>query len=316
MLKHEDATSLVSLTRKSILWQVAGSSLVLWDHVTTFDQEIEFIWHRKWSSTAFLFILTRYAGDMMFIHGAISVLATGKFLDKVSPSVVQVQSWLAQIALLSMNGIVVKRVVCMYRGDRRVVWALTVALAAFTVHSTTVMILISNVRSVVRRIQSVYLYETCHVWLIDTIPWWYWTFIISMVIFDALVFGLSLLQGISFACANRRMQRDGRKVGILGHLWRTRRTLASVLLRDSILFPFINLIVAMFLILLWRAKLSPDAADLLSVVAGATVPTLGCRLLLHLRSAYYRPFREEYCQSQFQDRSSVLPDWSIESTRS
>ncbi|KAH6904983.1 hypothetical protein BKA70DRAFT_1505849 [Coprinopsis sp. MPI-PUGE-AT-0042] len=280
MLKHEDATSLVSMTRKSTLWQVVGSSIVLWDHATTFDQEIEFIWRRKWSFTTFLYVLTRYAGDVMFIHGAISVLATGMFLDHVSipifcdskwavtgvsdvrsrrktlsfpkltsrlgslttrcPSVLQVQSWLAQIALFAMNGIVVKRVVCMYNGNKWVLWALTVTLAAFTMHSTTVMILTSNVRSVVGRIQSVYLYETCHIWPLDSIPSWYWTFTISMIIFDALVFLLSMLQGVSFACGNGRMRRDGRKVGILDHLWSTRRTLASVLLRDSILFPFMR----------------------------------------------------------------------------
>ncbi|KAH6904984.1 hypothetical protein BKA70DRAFT_1294582 [Coprinopsis sp. MPI-PUGE-AT-0042] len=226
MLKHEDAASLVSVTRKSMLWQVAGSTVVF----KTFDREIEFIWLGKWSFTTLLFVALPL----------VTVLSTGKYLDKVSPSVLQVQSWLSQIAFLAMNGIVVKRVVCMYSGDKRVLWALAVALAAFSVHSTTVIILTSNVKSVVRRVQSVYLYETCHIWPLDSIPSWYWTFTISMMVFDVLT------------------ERHGRRpgVGVLGHLWRTRRTLASVLLRDSILFPFINLILVMLVILLWTAKLN------------------------------------------------------------
>ncbi|KAH6904991.1 hypothetical protein BKA70DRAFT_1402963 [Coprinopsis sp. MPI-PUGE-AT-0042] len=295
MSKQEDAAFLVSVTRWSALWQVAGSSIVLWDHATMLDQEIEFVWLRKWSFTTFLYIVTRYVGDVAFIHGTISVFVTGEFLNKMGvdkdsrcPSVQQVQSWLGQTAFFAMNGIVIKRVVCICDSDRRVFRALTIVLAMLAVHSAISTILASG-RS-------------------DSFPSWHWAFAVLMFAFDALVFGLSLLQGIRFACENRRMRCDGRKVGILEHLWRTRRTLASVLLRDSITFPIINLVLAMLIILAWIAKLHPGWMASIITATAASVPTLGCRLLLNLRTAYYKPFREEYIQSQLDNGSLVFPN--------
>lgn len=91
--------------------------------------------------------------------------------------------------------------------------------------------------TVVVSVESVTLYEICYIMPLDTLPSWHWTFALTMFVFDALVFGLSIVQGIRFACENRQTQQDGRAVSIIEHLWRTRRTLASVLLRDSILFP-------------------------------------------------------------------------------
>ncbi|KAH6886729.1 hypothetical protein BKA70DRAFT_98205 [Coprinopsis sp. MPI-PUGE-AT-0042] len=312
MLKYDDAASFVSTTRWVAWWQVAGSSLVLWDHVMTFGEEVEFIWLRKWSLTTFLYVMNRYAGDVVFLHGAISAGATGKFLHKVSPSVLQSHMWLGHIALLAMNGIVVKRVVCIYNNDKRVLWALMTVWATLAIHSVVVNSLASGGRSVVETVQSVNLYEICHIMPPDALPAWHWTWALVMLVFDALVFGLCILQGIRFACENRRMQRDGRKVAIIEHLWRTRRTLASVLLRESILFPVINLALAMLLIVAWIAKLQPGWGELVILATAVAIPTLGCRLLLNLRTAYYKPFREEYFQSQLQN--NIFPDRSIAST--
>ncbi|KAH6904978.1 hypothetical protein BKA70DRAFT_1565380 [Coprinopsis sp. MPI-PUGE-AT-0042] len=226
------------------------------------------------------------------------------------PSVLQVMPWLSQISLLAANGLVVKRVVCMYSGDKRVFGALAFGLVVFTLYSATVIILMSKIQSVVGRIQSRSLYEVCYILPAETVPPWSWTFAIVMFVFDALVLGLSVLQGIWFAIENRQIHH-GRKVGIPQHLWRTRRTIASVLLRDSILFPFIRMVMAMVIILAWTAKLPPGSAQGIMMAAAASVPTLGCKLLLNLRSAYYKPFREEYFQSQLQNGSPIIPNWSL-----
>ncbi|KAH6886726.1 hypothetical protein BKA70DRAFT_1444222 [Coprinopsis sp. MPI-PUGE-AT-0042] len=285
MREYEDAVSLVSTTRWVTWWQAAGSSLVLWDHVTTFGEEVEFIWTRHNQCLRDWGVLAKRS----------------QMIDSSTtrcPSVFQLQMWLIEVALLAMNGIVIKRVACIYNNDKRVLWALTTVGATLAIHSVIVNSLASGGRSVVERIQSVNLYEMCHILPPDALPAWHWTFALTMFAFDALVFGLSIYQGIRFACENRRMQRDGRKVAIIEHLWRTRRTLASILLRDSILFPVINLVFAMLLIFVWIEKLQPSWVAPIVIASSATIPTLGCRLLLNLRTAYYEPFREEYFQSQ------------------
>ncbi|KAH6893860.1 hypothetical protein BKA70DRAFT_1407922 [Coprinopsis sp. MPI-PUGE-AT-0042] len=364
MQEQEDAASLVSMTRQSILWQLAGSSIVLWDHATTFDQEIEFIWLGKWTFTTSLYIVTRYVGDGMFIHGA-SMYGSSSTVPKVDwsrqcmfqmqgrtvtkaypygrffyhqvseslPGAIMAESNCPACYELcitssdlpspcpranhrhSRTGIVVKRVVCMYGGDKRVLWVLAFALAVATLHLAIVVILTSDFKTMVQKIPSANVHEACYITPTDPFPSWYWTWVISTLIFEIVVLGLCILQGIWFACENRPTHRNGRRRGILEHLWRTRRTLASVLLRDSILFPFLNLLVAILTVLLWLGKLPASSIDFISFAANTSVPVIGCRLLLNLRSAYYKAFREEYRQSQFQDRTMGFPNWFSESIR-
>ncbi|KAH6904894.1 hypothetical protein BKA70DRAFT_1431477 [Coprinopsis sp. MPI-PUGE-AT-0042] len=102
MLKHEDPVLLVSVTRWNALWQGAASSVALWDHMSTLDQEIELIWVnavssdnsaanaegcpfklRKWSFTSFLYFITRYVADISFIHAIVSAWSYGRFLDNM-----------------------------------------------------------------------------------------------------------------------------------------------------------------------------------------------------------------------------------------
>ncbi|KAH6904989.1 hypothetical protein BKA70DRAFT_1294637 [Coprinopsis sp. MPI-PUGE-AT-0042] len=229
------------------------------------------------------------------------------------PSALPVQLWLGQTALFAMNGIVIKRVVCLWSGDKRVLWALMIALATLAVLSTIVVILASDIRGVVERIQSVNLHEMCVILPVHFSSW-HWTSAVAVLVFDALVFGLSVVQGIRFACENRRID-NGKKVGIIEHLWSTRQTLASVLLRDSILFPVINLILQMLIISTWIVNAPPGWVLSVVVAVVVAIPVLGCRLLLNLRTACYKPFREEFFRSQKQYGSLVFPNWSLESAR-
>ncbi|KAG2012925.1 hypothetical protein CC2G_009875 [Coprinopsis cinerea AmutBmut pab1-1] len=50
-------------------WQVAATSIALYDHLTTLDLEVELIWKKKVSVVQLLFILNRYSGDALFLHG-------------------------------------------------------------------------------------------------------------------------------------------------------------------------------------------------------------------------------------------------------
>ncbi|KAH6904954.1 hypothetical protein BKA70DRAFT_1192614 [Coprinopsis sp. MPI-PUGE-AT-0042] len=313
-----DITLMVSMARANALWQAAGSAIVFYDHLTTLDQEIELIWLRKWSFTSFLFLVTRYVGEASFVHASATMWASGKFLDQVSPSMFQVQSWVSQVAILAMNAIIVKRVVCMYNGDKRVLCVLAAALFTLAVFSLVLTILTANIKSVVSRVQFTHSFETCSPLMQGSAPTYYWSFICFVFAFEALVFGLSLLQGVKFVRekrwqARRARERTGGSVMLGQVLWKTRRDLASVLLRDSILFPFANLILATINIVAWRARLPPSAIQIIRLFSAVAVPTIGCRLILNLREAYYKPFRHECDQSRYSpDDSLVIPGLELE----
>ncbi|KAF8970373.1 hypothetical protein BDZ97DRAFT_1791052, partial [Flammula alnicola] len=77
-------------------------------------------------------------------------------------------------------------------------------------------------------------------------------------------------------------------------------SLAFILLRDSISFPFISAlgcIVGLILTIKYPGITPQIAVDIL----GITPNILGCRLILNLRETYYQPFGEEFthCQSRF-----------------
>ncbi|KAG2003050.1 hypothetical protein CC2G_003683 [Coprinopsis cinerea AmutBmut pab1-1] len=40
--------------------QLASSSIIIYDHLVTFDSEVELIWKANWSKGKVLFILNRY----------------------------------------------------------------------------------------------------------------------------------------------------------------------------------------------------------------------------------------------------------------
>ncbi|KAH6904956.1 hypothetical protein BKA70DRAFT_1153467, partial [Coprinopsis sp. MPI-PUGE-AT-0042] len=324
-MSQGDVALLVSLTREDALWQVAGSTIVFYDHLTTLDQEIELIWLREWSFTSFLFFLTRYVGGACFVHTWATTWASGSLLDKVSASMLEVQAWLSQVAILAMNTIIVKRVVCMYNGDRRVLSVLAIAVFITAAYSLILTILAPNFKGVVVRIQLTRVFETCQPVMehgLRAIPTHYLVLLAIIFMFEAILFLLSLAQGIRFVREKQResQPRASTRVSIGSGcimqwqiIWKTRRDLASVLLRDSILFPFINLMLATLNIMAGRGHLSPKSIQGIRMLSAVSIPTIGCRLILNLREAYYKPFRDEYNQSRYSpDDSLVIPGLELE----
>ncbi|KAH6904952.1 hypothetical protein BKA70DRAFT_1565366 [Coprinopsis sp. MPI-PUGE-AT-0042] len=319
----------------------AGTAIVFYDHLTTLDQEIELIWRRKWSFTSFLFFIvrlfplcvltlfnlsvqTRYVGEACFVHaGGVSKCVPSPNMAKPNrysshelsvPLLNAIRMQPAHTTCLTLV-IIVKRVVCMYGGDKRVLCVLIVGLFIIATYSLVLTILTSNLKSVVSRIQFTYTFETCIPLLEGSAPPWFWTFIYFIFAFEALVFGLSLFQGIKFVREKRwQSRRAGERASASGSsgmlrqiLRKTRRDIAGVLLRDSILFPFINLIIATLNIMAWTTNILPySATQSVRLLAAVSIPTLGGRLLLNLRDAYYKPFHEEYKLSQYSVSDSRL----------
>ncbi|KAF5313612.1 hypothetical protein D9611_010224 [Ephemerocybe angulata] len=54
---------------KGSLFYIACMTLVLYDHLTTLDLEIELIWKKKWSLIQVLYLINRYLPDISFLYG-------------------------------------------------------------------------------------------------------------------------------------------------------------------------------------------------------------------------------------------------------
>ncbi|EAU82650.2 hypothetical protein CC1G_07932 [Coprinopsis cinerea okayama7 len=106
---------------------------------------------------------------------------------------------------------------------------------------------------------------------------WYWAYLVFIIAFDVVAFTLALMEGIRYF--RRTKLAEG--------------SLVRILLRDSIFFPFLGLSVSIFALLAWRSVLPYPSVAVLMTLMALTSPILGSRLILNLRDAYYKPFAEE-----------------------
>ncbi|KAF8166002.1 hypothetical protein B0H34DRAFT_258847 [Crassisporium funariophilum] len=103
-------------------------------------------------------------------------------------------------------------------------------------------------------------------------PRWYRVFWTPIILFESLIFG--------------------------------RKSLMYTLLRDSILFPFIALILCFLNVIGW-GYFSFTTIVAIVAISGFMARLLGCRLILNLREAYYRPFEEELGQERLGSKDTL-----------
>ncbi|KDQ51715.1 hypothetical protein JAAARDRAFT_503028 [Jaapia argillacea MUCL 33604] len=57
---------------------IAATLIAVYDHIITFDQEVELIWRKRWSISKVLFLMVRYCGN------GVIVAVLGIFFSEVS----------------------------------------------------------------------------------------------------------------------------------------------------------------------------------------------------------------------------------------
>ncbi|KAJ2916157.1 hypothetical protein MD484_g4249, partial [Candolleomyces efflorescens] len=249
------------------LFQVVCTTIVLWDHISTFDLEVELIWKKKLSLAQILYFVNRYVGDTLFLYGT-----AGKSFGTV-------QTFLSVTTLGAMQ-------VSMYRHERKILVGLA---ATFIIEMTAACVLMGL--SVRLNGFPIFLTETLRSCVPVKMVAWSSALWFLMMIFDFLIFMLAVREESSEILANTR--------------WSKERSLLRILLRDSIVFPFIGLLMCMFNTLAWYV-LPLGALQYTMSISAMGSPILGCRLILNLRDAYYRPFADEFRNSTLRGKEPCV----------
>ncbi|RXW23918.1 hypothetical protein EST38_g1933 [Candolleomyces aberdarensis] len=207
-----------------------------------------------------------------------------------------------------MQAILVHRIICMYSRSRVVLFGLLVGYAA---------IFISGMVLAGLSMQSVgiptFFSPSLRICIPGNIPKAGVANPFLMMAFDLAMFVLAMAEGIRYIQRTRTADRFLQAPGIVtGPSLSKRGPLIHVLLRDSIVFPLINLLICVFNILAFYAL--PEALPYMLVITSASFPALGCRLVLHLRDAYYRPFKDEFDQSEHSELRIEMPAFAMQST--
>ncbi|KAF8902771.1 hypothetical protein CPB84DRAFT_1775419 [Gymnopilus junonius] len=121
-------------------------------------------------------------------------------------------------------------------------------------------------------------------------PQWLYVIWFPIASFEILLLVLSLSPALKY----HKGIRAARLSGINSYLtsWGDPRSLAYVLLRDSVTFPCISLTICVANLIIWICL--PHIAAQMAFCIAAFIPCIiGSRLILNLREVYYQPFTEE-----------------------
>ncbi|KAF5310026.1 hypothetical protein D9619_010283 [Psilocybe cf. subviscida] len=254
----------------------------LYDHLTSLDLEVDFIWRRpKLTSVAQLaFIVNRYLGDAVLIYIATVLILQARpeavghphSKDLQCASLRQVSVWGAAVVTWTMQAIMVTRINVMYR-DSFVIKLVQYAFFAVEVVTMIIMTVFLPGNSEPSRSPDWYK--------------WQWGPIIS---FEVLMLSLSIWAGY-LHYRDYSLTTGGKSIRPV--FTDQGKTLAYVMMRDSILYPFIAMMLVVFNFAVWNT-LPFTAAQVNTAIMVLAPRILGSRLILNLREVYYRPFGDEY----------------------
>ncbi|KAF8153041.1 hypothetical protein B0H34DRAFT_721934 [Crassisporium funariophilum] len=198
----------------------------------------------------------------------------------------QIKGWGNFIILWTMQGIMIYRVSSMYHHSRKVICTLLACLAVEVAITSTMQALPYRKRSIVLDSPEI---VSC---VEKVFPRWYRILWVPIILFESLIFAMSIWKGVEYYresyTVNGAIYSDSGK------------SLVYTLLRDSILFPFIALIVCYINVIGW-GYFSFTTITINVAVSSFMTRILGCRLILNLREAYYQPFGDEFTQANNMD---------------
>ncbi|KAF9472347.1 hypothetical protein BDN70DRAFT_887088 [Pholiota conissans] len=274
---------------------LAGATCTVYDYITTLDIEIEVVWNRpKWKIPQGLFFLNRYSGLGWQIHSAFYPLRH----IGVASEEVRFRNTLGLINVLflfvtffAIHGIMVYRVSSMYTHDRTILKILVIGFfvefSSFSVMQVALWyygrmladsdILIPNPIGFCGR---------------EKFPPWMFIGWIPFVLFDCLIFTLAVALGI-------RYYLEAGSHEMFPHLPNSSRSssLLFILLRDSIVFPFIfslSCILNLVSFYMLSTGLRPTTAHTTFILPATLSGLLGSRLILNLGDSYYEPYEQEF----------------------
>ncbi|KAF8175999.1 hypothetical protein BJ912DRAFT_930827 [Pholiota molesta] len=279
---------------------LAGATCMIYDHLTTLDIEIEVVWNRpKWQIPQFLFFLKwlepicwPYLANLYRFITFAGAFSAGLpfYIDRFWCTIRDIRS-LAAVTFFAVHGIMVYRVSSMYTHDRKILRILVTAYATELL-CLIIMQLVARIYGSDTADSDIFIQTPVEFCAKEKYTSWVFVLWIPVVLFESLICGLALALGIKYY----------REVGshriFSGYRNCNRKTpLLYILLRDSIIFPFIFSFFCIFnLLVAWL-----NTTGLKHVVAHASfiLPVVssvifGSRLILNLRESYYESYDQEF----------------------
>lgn len=252
--------------------QIAVAVAVLYDHSLTFAREIDYIWRRPPSIVAALYLLDRYLGDSVVIIGVYLCLTEDASTQECF-RLFQVRAWGTLLCSWLTQCIMQLRIYAMYRRTRRILMILV-----FGFFSEVLAVIVIIWRTIGPASQLVVTNESSsfpgkHLCTFSGINTDFTYLFIPVFCFELLLFFLAIR--VSLNNMRERKATPGTSSLRLN-------SFMSILVRDSILYFFINLAMCIIVMSLWRNAAALHAN--ISIPFVMLVQTIiGTRMVINLK---------------------------------
>lgn len=243
--------------------QLAASSIILFDHLITLDDEINLVWGSSWSIGKLLFVINRYYTLVSFIFNNYALFGA-TLTDSFCHRYFQWQGWTGLIGCMIAEVILQMRLYALYYLDKKI---LTLMASTFLVASAVAAAILGHVLS--NLIVTANPLPEVNFCFSLNIPAWFFTFWIPIIAFESLLCGLALYRGYQTFRSE-------------GSPFQSGRHLVSILIRDSVLYFLVMFATYFTNMLMWLAA----DIDLLEVPIAFSIALsccLGNRLILNVR---------------------------------
>ncbi|KEP46762.1 dephospho-CoA kinase [Rhizoctonia solani 123E] len=240
---------------------VAGYALLIYDHILTFPAEVELIWKAdKQNVVTWLFFLNRYIVPIIL---GVDLYDKGGLASHLSIKFCQVwfviEGYLNVLSFAAVHALVAMRVNAVW-GRRK--WVTILLWTGGTLYIVGTLSIISPgiFQVLVMKVAPNPIFNVCF----GTITTYFWTVWIPPIIFEVIIFTLTIIKAIEHRHKN------------------VKTPVAYILYRDGFLYFLVIMMCSIFPLIVWLVG-PPTLVAMPKYFTQAVVNVMGFRLVLNLR---------------------------------
>ncbi|KAH7919945.1 hypothetical protein BV22DRAFT_836506 [Leucogyrophana mollusca] len=255
-----NAANVIRITR---ICQLSSAIIIIYDHLITFNQEVEFIWKRPWSLATVIYLIVRYVGDGLGLLDAAAFLSESPS-QEVRQVFLHLQGWPSAVLDWLMQIILQMRIYALYQRSNKVLSFTALGyLAEIIAMSTILGIANAHIVAINEPIPGIGICSATN------IPASFYRFWLPIIAFEGTLCLLALWVGIRDLVSGYRAQ------GINGV------NVLEVLVKDSV-FYFLCLVLACVVNAAMWQTLGESWLEVPEGFSIAAKVVIGCRLILNL----------------------------------
>ncbi|KZP20978.1 hypothetical protein FIBSPDRAFT_954158 [Athelia psychrophila] len=250
------------------------STIIVFDHLVTLDQEIELVWRSSWTTGKLLFLLNRYYPlctvvynqYVLFnvhltdqVHLARAVLTRNRCVTWLSW-----QGWSSLASVIVAETILQLRLYALYSLNRKVLLVMASFFIVSTASAATILGLVfSKIKTNAMSLGGL---EFC---VPSQVPSYFYAYWIPILVFESLLCGMSIARG--FQTFRQRYS-----------VFQSGKHLITILLRDSVIYFLVIFFAYLVNCLIWTT----GVVGLIEIPVGFSVAmscVMGSRLVLNVR---------------------------------